>query len=86
MDKLLIHEDNIRQELDDHWVVVAEAFQTVLRREGYEKPYEALKEFSRTNAKLDQAAMADFIDGLDVSDAVKAEMKMITPFNYTGVK
>ncbi|MBI1287613.1 MAG: adenylosuccinate lyase [Flavobacteriales bacterium] len=83
--KLLINEENIRQELQDHWVVVAEAIQTILRREGYPKPYEALKAFSRTNAKLDEAAMLAFIDSLNVSEEVKAEMRAITPFNYTGI-
>lgn len=83
--KLLINEENIRQELQDHWVVVAEAIQTILRREGYPKPYEALKAFSRTNAKLDEAAMLSFIDSLNVSEEVKAEMRAITPFNYTGI-
>lgn len=83
--KLLINEENIRQELQDHWVVVAEAIQTILRREGYPKPYEALKAFSRTNAKLDEKAMLAFIDSLNVSDDVKAEMRVITPFNYTGI-
>jgi adenylosuccinate lyase len=83
--KLLINEHNIRAELENNWVVVAEAIQTILRREGYPKPYEALKAFSRTNAKLDETAMLEFIDGLNVSNEVKVEMRAITPFNYTGV-
>ena len=85
LDKLLINEENIRKELENNWVVVAEAIQTILRREGYPKPYEALKAFSRTNAKLDEKAMLEFIDSLNVSEEVKAEMRLITPFNYTGV-
>lgn len=85
LDKLLINEDNIRKELENNWVVVAEAIQTILRREGYPKPYEALKAFSRTNAKLDETAMLQFIDSLNVSEDVKAEMRVITPFSYTGV-
>ncbi|MCF8277414.1 MAG: adenylosuccinate lyase [Flavobacteriales bacterium] len=85
LDKLLINEVNIHQELEDHWVVVAEAIQTILRREAYPKPYEALKAFSRTNAKLDEKAMLAFIDSLAISEEVKAEMRAITPFNYTGV-
>lgn len=85
LDKLLINEDNIREELKNHWVVVAEAIQTILRREGYPKPYEALKAFSRTNAKLDENAMLEFIDSLNVSEDVKQEMRAVTPFNYTGV-
>jgi adenylosuccinate lyase len=66
-------------------VVVAEAIQTILRREGYPKPYEALKAFSRTNAKLNEAAMLEFIESLQIAEKVKAEMRAITPFNYTGV-
>ena len=85
LEKLLINEENIRRELENNWVVVAEAIQTILRREGYPKPYEALKAFSRTNAKLDEAAMLQFIDSLNVSESVKQEMRVITPFNYTGV-
>lgn len=85
LDKLLINEDNIRKELENNWVVVAEAIQTILRREGYPKPYEALKAFSRTNTKLDKKAMLEFIDSLNISDEIKDEMRAITPFNYTGV-
>jgi len=85
LDKLLVNEGNIKQELQDHWVVVAEALQTILRREGYPNPYEALKAFSRTNTTLDEAAMSAFIDSLDISDEIKNELKAITPFNYTGV-
>jgi adenylosuccinate lyase len=83
--KLLVNEDRIRQELEQNWVVVAEGIQTILRREGYPNPYEALKEFSRTNSKLDQMAMLAFIDGLAVSDTVKEELRAITPFNYVGI-
>jgi len=85
LEKLLINEENIHQELENHWVVVAEAIQTILRREGYENPYETLKDFSRTNTKLNQTTMANFIDLLQVSEDVKKEMKAISPFNYTGV-
>jgi adenylosuccinate lyase len=85
LSKLLLNEDSIRQELHDNWVVVAEAIQTILRREGYPNPYEALKAFSRTNNRLDEAAMLRFIDSLSVSEAVKTEMRAITPFNYTGI-
>jgi adenylosuccinate lyase len=81
---LLVNEDRIRQELEQQWVVVAEGIQTVLRREGYPKPYEALKDFSRTNAKLDKDAMLAFIDSLAVSADVRAELRAITPFNYVG--
>jgi adenylosuccinate lyase len=85
LDKLLVNEDRIRQELENNWVVVAEGIQTILRREGYPKPYEALRDFSRTNAKLDQAAMGAFIESLAVSDTVKAELRAITPYNYVGI-
>ena len=85
LSKLLINRDNIKAELENNWVVVAEAIQTILRRENYPKPYEALRDFSRTNAKLDKDAMGRFIDTLNVSDELKTEMKAITPFNYTGV-
>ncbi len=85
LDKLLVNEDRIRLELENNWVVVAEGIQTILRREGYPKPYEALRDFSRTNAKLDQAAMGAFIESLAVSDTVKAELRAITPFNYVGI-
>ena len=66
------------------WNVVAEAIQTILRREGYEKPYETLKALTRTNAKVDEKSIADFIDTLNVTDEVKNELKAITPHNYTG--
>lgn len=85
LDKLLINEENIKKELQNNWVVVAEAIQTILRRERYPKPYEALKAFSRTNAKLDETAMLQFIDSLNVDEEIKTEMRAITPFNYTGV-
>jgi adenylosuccinate lyase len=85
LSKLLINRDNIKAELENNWVVVAEAIQTILRRENYPKPYEALRDFSRTNAKLDKDAMGRFIDSLNISDELKTEMKAITPFNYTGV-
>jgi len=72
-------------DLESHWVVVTEAIQTILRREGFPKPYETLKELSRSNGHLSQESLATFIDGLDLSDEVKEELKRITPFNYTGV-
>lgn len=66
------------------WSVVAEAMQTILRREGYPKPYETLKALTRTNEVVDQKRIEDFVDTLNVSDAVKAELRAITPHNYTG--
>ena len=73
------------EDLEDNWAVVAEAIQTILRREGDPNPYEALKGLTRTNAKINQKSIADFIETLEVSDAIKAELKQITPANYTGV-
>lgn len=82
--KLLLNEAAINRDLDNMWNVVAEAIQTILRREGYEKPYETLKALTRTNSKVDAESIASFIDTLKVSDAVKEELKAITPHNYTG--
>lgn len=83
--KLLLNEAAISRDLDNMWNVVAEAIQTILRREGYEKPYETLKALTRTNSKVDAESIASFIDTLKVSDAVKEELKAITPHNYTGL-
>lgn len=82
--KLLLNEAAISRDLDNMWNVVAEAIQTILRREGYEKPYETLKALTRTNAKVDAESISNFIDTLNVNDVVKAELKAITPHNYTG--
>lgn len=82
--KLIVNRDKINADLEDNWVVVAEAIQTVLRREGYPKPYEALLDLTRTNEKVTEAVIHRFIDNLDISVAVKNELKAITPFNYTG--
>ncbi len=83
--KLLLNKEAIDADLENNWAVVAEAIQTVLRREAYPNPYEALKDLTRTNQKITATTMGDFIDGLDVSDSIKAELKNITPFTYTGV-
>ncbi len=85
LSKLIIHEAKFAEDLENNWAVVAEAIQTILRREAYPKPYEALKGLTRTNEKITQRSMADFIDGLAVSDAIKNELKTITPSNYTGI-
>ena len=85
LNKLLLNEDKIRQDLQDHWAVVAEAIQTILRREGYPSPYETLKGLTRTNAAITAETIAQFIDTLQVSEVVKAELKAITPENYTGI-
>lgn len=82
--KLILNEEAINDDLDNMWSVVAEAIQTILRREGYEKPYETLKALTRTNEKVNSESIANFIDTLNVSDAVKNELKKLTPHNYTG--
>ncbi len=83
--KLLLNESALRRDLDNCWAVVAEGIQTILRREGYPKPYEALKALTRTNEGITEKLISDFIETLDVSDKVKEELKTITPHNYTGI-
>ncbi len=85
LSKLLINEAKIAEDLESNWVVVAEAIQTVLRREGYPQPYEALKELTRKNNAIRQKEIHAFIDSLDVSKSIKDELKLISPYNYTGV-
>jgi len=85
LNKLLLNKEKFEQDLENNWAVVAEAIQTILRREGYPNPYEALKGLTRTNEKINQKAMADFIDTLDVSHEIKNELKIISPSNYTGI-
>ena len=85
LNKLLINKEKFAEDLENNWAVVAEAIQTILRREAYPNPYEALKGLTRTNAKITQKSMADFIESLDVSDSIKDELKAITPSNYTGI-
>uniref|UniRef100_UPI00404A21C2 adenylosuccinate lyase n=1 Tax=Gelidibacter sp. TaxID=2018083 RepID=UPI00404A21C2 len=85
LEKLLLNEAKFAEDLENNWAVVAEAIQTILRREGYKNPYEALKGLTRTNEKINQKSIADFIDTLDISDAIKKELKQITPSNYTGI-
>ncbi|SEN95103.1 adenylosuccinate lyase [bacterium A37T11] len=83
--KLILNEEAIRVDLENNWAVVAEAIQTVLRREGYPKPYEALKDLTRTHAGVNEQTIAAFVEGLDVPDAIKTEIKGITPWNYVGI-
>ena len=83
--KLLLHEESISRDLDNCWAVVAEAIQTILRREAYPNPYEALKALTRTNEAMTAERIHDFIEGLDVSESVKQELRAITPHNYTGM-
>lgn len=85
LNKLLLNEKALHLDLEHNWAVVAEAIQTILRREGYPKPYEALKDLTRTNTQITQASIQAFIETLKVSDSVKAELKKITPHNYTGI-
>jgi len=85
LDKLIISTDAFESDLEDNWAVVAEAIQTILRREAYPNPYEALKALTRTNTTVTQSSIAEFIDTLEISDSLKAELKTITPSNYTGV-
>jgi len=84
LNKLVVNEEKIKSDLENNWAVVAEALQTILRREGFHKPYEALLELTRTNQKITRESIAGFIENLDVSESLKSEMKGITPFNYTG--
>ena len=86
LDKLLLNESAIEKELENNWAVVAEAIQTILRREGFPKPYEALKGLTRKNEAVTQVTVHEFVDTLPVSDAIKTELKAITPSNYTGIQ
>ena len=85
LEKILLNESVILRDLENNWAVVAEGIQTILRREGYPNPYEALKELTRTNQKINGTTIAAFIDSLAVTDAIKEELKAITPLSYTGI-
>ena len=85
LDKIQLNQKAIEADLDDNWAVVAEAIQTILRREGYPKPYEALKELTRGNNQITETSIKEFIETLNVNEDIKAELRVITPFNYTGV-
>jgi adenylosuccinate lyase len=84
MNKLIVNTDKIKSDLGNNWAVISEAIQTILRREGYPKPYEALLDLTRTNQKITSESITEFIESLDLSYEIKAELKAITPFNYTG--
>ena len=84
LDKLILNQAKLQADLEDNWAIVAEAIQTILRREGYPNPYEALKGLTRTNTHIDQQAIHAFVDTLQVSDKLKAMLKTITPANYIG--
>ena len=83
--KLILNEEKLREDLEETWAVVAEAIQTILRREAYPHPYEALKALTRTNEKMTEETIHAFVQTLNVSDSVKAELMAITPYNYTGI-
>ena len=83
--KLLLNQNKLNQDLENNWAVVAEAIQTILRREGFDKPYEMLKGLTRTNSTINKTSIQEFIDTLNVSDQLKAELKQITPQNFTGI-
>ena len=85
LNKLLLNESKFKADLENNWAVVAEALQTILRREGYPNPYEALKGLTRTNETISKTSIADFIETLDISSDIKKEMRAITPENYTGI-
>jgi len=85
LDKLLLNQEKIEKDLENNWLVVAEAIQTILRREGYPNPYEALRDLTRTNTKIGQNEIDAFVQTLDIDDKVKEEIKKVTPFNYTGI-
>jgi adenylosuccinate lyase len=86
LDKLLLNENAFHQDLENNWAVVAEAIQSILRREGFEKPYELLKELTRTNEGITEKSVKTFIDGLTISETLRNELKAITPHNYTGIQ
>ncbi len=85
LNKLLLNKDKLKADLDNNWAVVAEAIQTVLRREGYPNPYEALKGLTRTNNVINKKSISEFIDTLEVNNSIKEELKTISPSNYTGI-
>ena len=82
--KLVLNEAKLHADLEDNWAVVAEAIQTILRREAYPEPYEALKALTRTHGTISQSVLEEFIEGLDVRDEVKKELRAISPSNYLG--
>jgi adenylosuccinate lyase len=84
LNKIVVNEEKINSDLDNNWAIVSEALQTVLRREGFHKPYEALLDLTRTNQKITKESITGFIENLDISESLKSELKRITPFNYTG--
>ncbi|MGB8491943.1 MAG: adenylosuccinate lyase, partial [Bacteroidales bacterium] len=84
LNKLIVNVDKMKADLENNWAVVSEAIQTILRREGFSKPYESLLELTRVNQKITKESILDFIESLDINESLKSELKAITPFNYTG--
>ena len=85
LEKIYVNEVKINKDIEDNWIVVSEAIQTILRREGYNNPYEIMKELTRNNEKIDKKSLHEFIDKLDVDTSIKNELKQISPYNYTGI-
>ena len=85
LDKLIVNKTKINADLEDNWIIISEAIQTILRREGYSNPYESLKELTRKNSSITKEILHKFIDDLEVSEKIKNELKVITPSNYTGI-
>ena len=85
INKILLNKNKIDEDLENNWIVISEAIQTVLRREGYPKPYEALKKLTRKNEKIDKITFSNFINSLEISEKVKKDLMKISPFNYTGI-
>ena len=83
--KIYVNEDKINKDIEENWIVVSEAIQTILRREGYSNPYEIMKELTRNNQKIDKESLHRFIDDLKIDDTIKKELKQISPYNYTGI-
>ena len=85
LNKIYVNEDKINKDIEENWIVVSEAIQTILRREGYSNPYEIMKELTRNNQKIDKESLHRFIDDLKIDDTIKKELKKISPYNYTGI-
>ena len=85
LNKIYVNEDKINKDIEENWIVVSEAIQTILRREGYSNPYEIMKELTRNNQKIDKESLHRFIDDLKIDDSIKKELKQISPYNYTGI-
>ncbi len=82
---MCFNKEKLNSDLEDNWAVIAEAIQTILRRENYPNPYEALKNLTRTNEKINKDSISSFIETLEVSESIKNELRVLTPHNYTGI-